>query len=430
MLAPKPIFAFLLAFALFSSYAFSASLTYKSPLASVESLLNKTGMEQISSLFGEGNPMKDLDVQEALGALAKAGANLSNLSNLSDLSNYSSGKPSLPNVAAMPKPPSIAIPAFQLRLIGAIAIFLFYIFAAGKIADFFESSRIKLSKREALLAPFAMLFVSLVAIAFYFLSGAYRPPQDTLITNIVFLALIPAGIALVIGSFVLYSFFKDRLTYPQSLDLSIRIVLSPVFDGFKGYWIALGAGVILSIISTVSFYSSGGRLSLATFDFLLLSILASLYYAYQFFASRTSEERAGNVVTILCLLAPSIVQRYLKDAACSILVRLPFHIFPSCPLDSAGSEVTFAMSLGVTMLLLVPVVPIIYSFAVNLLRLWALVELLLKPEASGTQGLLRGYESQSYEGLGDEERKRIADAVAKAKEEERLKRQMKGKEGL
>ncbi|MFA6489493.1 MAG: hypothetical protein WCT52_02325 [Candidatus Micrarchaeia archaeon] len=393
------------------SLVFPAQMDYKSPLASVETFLNGTGIPSFTSIFGMLN-ISDNDTASVVKQVINTSGGVA--SNPSDLVGIAGalGSGNLSGVAgaaglALPKVPTITIPLSQLRMLAIIAVILFYVFAAGKIADFLQTTGRKITKREALFAPFALMFVSLVFVGFYFMSGAYRPPQDTLITNIVYLVLIPAGITLGVGSFVLYGFFHDRLNFLQSLDLSIHIVLSPIFDGIKGYWTALGAAVILGLISAVVFYSTGGRLALATFDFLLLSVIVSLYYLYRMLTAPGNEAKAGNAVTILCLLAPSIMQRYLKDAVCAILVRLPFGIFQTCPLDSVGSEVTLMASVGATMLLLVPVVPILYAFTVNLLRAITLARLLLTPEqgqgsaTDGARGILAGLSgkiSSSFKG--------------------------------
>lgn len=377
MKAALPLFMLFLA----TSLVFPAQVDYKSPLASLETIFNSTGFPSISSLqslFGMGN---STGVKQAVDVLAKAKDNPTAIAGITG----AIGNGNLTGVASaagigLPAIPIITIPLSQLRMLAIIAVVLFYVFAAGKIADFLQSTGRKITKREALFAPFAFMFVSIICVAIYFLSGVYRPPQDTLITNIVYLVLVPAGIMLGVGSAVLYGFFRDRLNFLQSLDLSIHIVLSPIFDGIKGYWTALGAAVILGLISTVVFYSTGGRLALATFDFLLLSSIVSLYYLYRMLTTPGNENKAGSAVTILCLLAPSILQRYLKDAVCSLLVRLPFDLFRTCPLDTIGSDVTLMVSIGATMLLLIPVVPILYAFTVNLLRAYTLAALLLMPE--------------------------------------------------
>ena len=400
MKAALPLFMLFLATAL----VFPAQVTYNSPLASVESLLNGVSLPSLSSLQALlGNPSTIKQVVSAAGSAASgnpsgiegiAGAALGVASgNLSGIAGIA-GATGITNI--IPAPPPIIIPASQLRLFAALAVVFFYVFAAGKIADFLQSSGKKITKREALYAPFALMLVSGVFIAAYFLSGAYRPPQDTLITNIVYLVLIPAGITLAIGSAVLWIFFRDRLNFLQSLDLSAHIVLSPIFDGLKGYWTALGAVLILGIMSVLVFFSTGGRLALATFDFLLLSILVSLYFLYKMLTKPGNENRASNAVMILCLLAPSLMQKYFKDLVCAILVRLPFGIFQTCPLDSVGSDVTLAISIGATMLLLVPVVPLLYAFVVNLMRAFTLANLLLAPEPKPAP---KGGDEESGEGM-------------------------------
>ena len=385
MKAALPLFMLFLA----ATLAFPAQVTYNSPLASVESLLNGVNLPSLSSLQALlGNPSTIKQVVSAAGSAASgnpsglegiAGAALGGVAsgNLSGIAGIA-GATGITNI--IPAPPPIIIPASQLRLFAIIAIALFYVFAAGKIADFLQSTGKRITKREALYAPFALMLVSGAFVAVYFLSGAYKPPQDTLITNLVYLILIPAGITLAIGSAVLWAFFRDRLNFLQSLDLSIHIVLSPIFDGLKGYWTALGAALILGIMSVLVFFSTGGRLALATFDFLLLSIIVSLYFLYKMLTVKGSDGKASNAVMILCLLAPSLMQRYFKDLVCAILVRLPFGIFQTCPLDSVGSDVTLAISIGATLLLLAPVVPLLYAFVVNLMRAFALAKLLLTPE--------------------------------------------------
>ncbi len=383
MKAAITIFSLFLA----ATLAFPSQVDYKSPLASVETIFNGTGLPSVSSLQSLFGAFSSADAKQAADTLANAKNNPAAIAGITN----AIGNGNLTGLATaagigLPAVPTITIPLSQLRLIMALAIILFYVFAAGKIADFLESGGRKITKREALLAPFAMLAVSLVFIAAYFITGAYRPPQDSLITNIVYLALIPAGILIVAGAAVIYGFFRDRLNPLQSLDLSIHVVLSPLFDGLKGYWIALGAAAILATISAVAYYSSGGKFSLVTYDFFLLALIASLYYLYRAVTAQNNENRASNIVTILCLLAPSLLQKFLKDTVCAILVRLPFGIFSSCPLDSVGSDVTLALSIGATMLLLAPIVPFIYAFAVNFLRAYSLAALLLRPSPKKQAG--------------------------------------------
>ena len=94
-------------------------------------------------------------------------------------------------------------------------------------------------------------------------------------------------------------------------------------------------------------WSSRSRIALQRRRYSLRSsILISLYYLYRMLTTPGNENKASNAVTILCLLAPSIMQRYLKDAVCAILLQLPFGFFQTCPLDSVGSEVTLMVSIG------------------------------------------------------------------------------------
>ena len=282
---------------------------------------------------------------------------------------------------ALPPPPSMEIPAAQVRLIAAAVAVLFYVFAAGKIADFLQNSGRPVSRKEALYAPFAYAFLGVLAVLLYFSSPVSRPPQDTLVTNLFYLVLAPAMIAIAAGTLALHSFFHDRMGFHQSLDLSIRIILAPVFDGMRGYWTALGAAAVLTVISGVAFYSSGGMLASATFDFLLLSIVASLYFIYRALTCVGNEQRASNAVTVLAILAPSVLQHFFRDAVCAALSLIPIKFFETCPLYRVGSEVSLALSVGATMLLLLPVIPIIYALAVNLLRALTLARLLMRKEA-------------------------------------------------
>lgn len=299
--------------------------------------------------------------------------------NLTDMAKQAAGVAGLPSIA-LPAPPTIIVPASQLRILGVISVILFFIFAAGKIADFLQSSGKKISKREALYSPFAYIFLSGLGVLLYFSSSFWKPPQDTLITNAFYLLLIPAAIVIGVGALVLHSFFHGRLNAVQSLDLSMHIILAPVFDGLKGYWTALGAAAILVGISSFAFYSSGGRLALVTLDFLLLSIVVSLYYLYRALTSTGNENKASNVVTMLTILAPSILQGFFKELVCAVLSHIPLDFFRSCPLYQVGNEVTLALSVGATLLLMVPVVPIVYAMMVNLLRALTLAQLLLKKE--------------------------------------------------
>ena len=361
---------FLLAAMLAFSLLHAQSPSYAIPDLPLGVLLNNTNLSNL--------PINSSALQQGISGVQ-------GLPELPDLGSLVQ-MPSLPAVS----PPKIVVPLSQLRDLAIIAVLLCYVFAAGKIADFLQSSRRKITKKEALFAPFAYLFVSGFGVLLYFGSGAARPPQDTLIANGFYLLFIPALIVVGLGALVLYGFFRDRLSLPQSFDLSLRIILAPIFDGLRGYWTALGAAAILVLISSFAFYSSGLQLSLVTTDFLLLSIVVSLYFLYRAATSAGNEAKASNFVTMLTILAPSLLQKFFREAVCLVLTRIPLDFFRTCPLDSVGSEVSLALSVGATLLLLLPAVPFIYAFAVNLLRAATLAELLLRREpkmaAKGEKG--------------------------------------------
>lgn len=292
-----------------------------------------------------------------------------------------SGIAQLPAAAANAIPiPSFQISAGNIRDIALIAIVLVYVFAAGKIAEFLRSSGKAVSKREVLFAPFAYLFASGTGILIYFASGAWVPPQNTIITMGVYLLLIPLGITIGLGAAVLHGFFRDRLKPWQSLDLSMHVILAPIFDGLSGYWASFGAAAILVFISGFTFWSSGGNFSLVTLDFLLLSAVVALYFLYRAITSQNNEGRASNLVALLIVIAPSLMRLFLKDVVCAGLSLIPLDFFRTCPLLQAGNEVTLALSVLATLLILVPVIPIIYALIVNLLRFIAVLEVLAAPE--------------------------------------------------
>ncbi|MEM4634023.1 MAG: hypothetical protein QW275_02615 [Candidatus Anstonellaceae archaeon] len=300
---------------------------------------------------------------------------------MQNLTNVSISPQSTPSFQVeVPPPPKITVPESQIRLLALSGFILLFVFAAGKIADFLKSSGNRISKKEAIYAPLAYLLFSTLGVFLYFSSGYWKPPQDTIITNVFYLIAIPAAIMAGVGALVLYSFFKDRLNPTQSLDLSIKIIFAPIFDGLRGYWTALGAAAILAGMSAFSFYSSGGRLSLVTLDFLILSIAVSLYYLYRALTVSGNENKAASIVTMLTILAPSILQSFFKEAVCSILSKIPFGLFSTCPLLQVGSEVTLALAVGATMLLVMPIVPIAYALMVNLLRAIVLAQVLLERE--------------------------------------------------
>ncbi|MFA5105689.1 MAG: hypothetical protein WC506_01890 [Candidatus Micrarchaeia archaeon] len=260
-----------------------------------------------------------------------------------------------------------------------IASILCYIFAAGKIADFLQSGGKEITKKEALVAPFAYFAASAFAILFYFSSGLYAPPQATPVTLGFYLILIPALITLGAGTIVLYSFFHDRLNPASCFSLSIRIIGAPIFDGIKGYWTALGAAVIVGGVSTISFFSSGGNMALATTDFLYLSITVSLYFIYKAAVALSNEDRASSLTTLLFILSPSIIRVFARDIACAIIGAIPIRLFSACPL-AADQQTSLALSLAATFIVLLPLIPIAYAALVNSLRAISVLKLLAAKE--------------------------------------------------
>lgn len=285
----------------------------------------------------------------------------------------------IPSLPSLPPLDSL-ISASHLRELAMIALVLVYIFAAGKIADFLQSSGKKISKQEVLLVPFAYLFVAAAGAFIYFGSGAGVPPQNTIITIGAYLLAIPLGICIGLGAIVLHAFFRDRLSPLQSLDLSMKVMLAPIFDGLKGYWTAFGAAAILVFISGFTYWSSGGNFALVTLDFLLLSSVASLFFLYRAITATGNENKASNLVTLLTLLAPSVLRLYFKDLACAVLSLIPLDFFKACPLLQVGNEVTLALSVLATLVIVIPVIPVIYALIVNLLRFLTVVEVLLARE--------------------------------------------------
>jgi hypothetical protein len=217
------------------------------------------------------------------------------------------------------------------------------------------------------------------SIAVYFASGAWVPPQSTVITLGFYLLLIPLAITIGLGAAVLYGFFKGRLNAWQSLDLSLHVILAPVFDGLSGYWVSFGAAAILVFISGFTYWSSGGNFSLVTLDFLLLSSVVALYFLYRAIVSQNNEGRASSLVTMLAVIAPSILRLFFRDVVCAGLSLIPLEFFRTCPLMQAGNEVTLAVSVLATLLILVPIIPFIYALIINLLRFTAVLQILLEP---------------------------------------------------
>jgi len=268
----------------------------------------------------------------------------------------------------------------QFRDIIIFAIIACYIFAAGKITDFLSSSGKKITKREIVLAPFAYVFLCFFALLLYASSGAWVPPQNTIITNVAYLLAIPLALCIAAGALSLHAFFHDRLNPLQSLDLSMHVALAPVFDGLAGYWTAIGAAAVLVLASSLSFWSSGGNFSLVTLDFLIMSSLFSLYFLYRALTSQDNEGRASNFVSMLVVFTPSVLRLFLPAVACALLSLIPLQFFATCPLLQVGNEVTLALSVLATLVLLVPVIPILYALSVNLLRAASAFSILLRKE--------------------------------------------------
>jgi len=287
--------------------------------------------------------------------------------------------------AAPAIPPDLPIYVLQFRDLILVAIVLSYIFASGKIADFLQASGRPISKKEVLAAPFAYMLFAALGVLLYFSSGLWAPPQDTIIALGVYLVLAPLGITIGLGAIVLHSFFHDRLNAVQSLDLSMRVILAPIFDGLRGYWTALGAAALLVFISGISYWSSGGQFSLVTMDFLLLSSVVALYYLYKALTSAGNESKASNFVTMLILLTPAILRLFFKELVCAGLSRIPFGLFASCPLEQVGNEVTLALSVLATLVILVPIIPVAYAVIVNALRVATAIAILIKNEAKGKE---------------------------------------------
>lgn len=274
----------------------------------------------------------------------------------------------------------LSLSILELREIIIVGVVLSYIFASGKIADAVEARGFRISKKEVLLAPFAYMFLAAIGVLTYFASGAALPPQDTIITLAVYLVLLPIAIAVGLGALVLHYFFHDRLNAVQSLDLSLRILLAPIFDGWRGYWTALGAAGILVAISVISYYSSGLSPEKTPLDFLLLAIIVALYFVYRALTATNNEARASGFVSALTILTPAILLEFFRELACGALALVPFGIFSSCPLDQAGSEVALAFSVLATLLLLIPVIPLVYAIVVNLLRFLTAIDVILRKE--------------------------------------------------
>ncbi|MFA6213811.1 MAG: hypothetical protein WC717_00860 [Candidatus Micrarchaeia archaeon] len=276
------------------------------------------------------------------------------------------------------------VPALaQYRDIALLAAAACYIFAAGKIADFLSSSGKMITRREVLLAPFAYVFLCALALLLYLSSGAWAPPQKTIITTAAYLVAIPLALCIGAGAVALHAIFHGRLHPLQSLDLSMHIALAPIFDGLTGYWTAIGAAAVLVFASGLSFWSSGGNFSLVTLDFLIMCALFSLYYLFRALTSQDNESKASNFVSMLVILAPAILRLFLPGITCALLSLIPLQFFRTCPLLAVGDEVTLALSVLATLVLLVPVIPVLYALSVNILRAGTALSVLVRREPDG-----------------------------------------------
>jgi len=283
----------------------------------------------------------------------------------------------------------------QFRDIIIFAVIACYIFAAGKITDSLSSSGRHISKREVIAAPFAYVLLCFFALLLYASSGAWVPPQNTIITTAAYLVVIPLALCISAGALALHGFFHDRLNPLQSLDLSMHIMLAPIFDGLGGYWTAIGAAAVLVLASSLSFWSSGGNFSLVTLDFLIMSALFSLYFLYRALTAQNNEGRASNFVSMLVIFTPSVLRLFLPTLACALLSLIPLQFFKTCPLLQVGNEVTLALSVLATLVLLVPVIPLLYALSVNLLRAATAFSVLLRKE---TPAKAKGKDGEEKDG--------------------------------
>ena len=278
---------------------------------------------------------------------------------------------------ALPEPSSLISQFRDVAIFAAVAC---YIFAAGKIADSLSKAGRRMTRREVVMAPFAYVLLCFFALLIYAASGAWVPPQNTIITTAAYLVLIPLAMCICAGALALHGFFHDRLSPLQSLDMSMHIILAPIFDGLAGYWTAIGAAAVLVLASSLSFWSSGGNFSLVTMDFLIMSALFSLYFLYRALTSQSNEGRASNFVSMLVVAAPSVLRLYLPTLVCALLSLIPLQFFRECPLLTVGNEVTLALSVLATLVLLVPVIPLLYALSVNVLRAGSAFAVLLQKE--------------------------------------------------
>lgn len=289
----------------------------------------------------------------------------------------SAGQQAQPQQGLMPQ---FAAILSQFRALLFLLAILMYVFAAGRIAEFTKLSGARIGRREALAIPAAYLIAGLATIAAYYASGHWVPPQNTPITLAFYIVAIPIAIFWLMGAAALYMFFREKAGIVGSLDLSMKIALAPLFDGLKGYWTALGAAAVLSLVSAVSFYSSGGNMALLTLDFTILSCVSALYFAYRALTAKGSEPQASNMVTALCIVSPIIMQKFFRDFVCAALALLPIRLFAECPLLSMDGGATLGVSIAATVVLLVPIVPFIYAGVVNALRAGMLLGIIAEGE--------------------------------------------------
>lgn len=271
---------------------------------------------------------------------------------------------------------SILIEQFKVFLIPVLV--LCYVFACGRIADFIEcvAGEGRMMRREVLGAPLAYIIVIVLAVAAYFSSGASAPPQGTPVSIAVYFLVIPLFVATVAGAIPIYAVFRDRLNPLNAIELSTKILFAPVYDGLHGYWTALGAAALLVILSGIAYYSGGGNIEATATDLMLLSSLSALAFVYLAFSARETETRASRFVTAAVLVLPGIIRIYFKQGVCTGLAMVG--VSP-CPLAGTGEGLTLMASVGITLGILVPIVPFAYAFVVNLLRFYRALKALAAP---------------------------------------------------
>jgi hypothetical protein len=60
--------------------------------------------------------------------------------------------------------------------------------------------------------------------------------------------------------------------------------------------------------------------------------------------------------------------------------------FEACPIDNVGNEVTLALSVLATLVLVVPVIPLFYAAAVNIMRMFSLLAVIRKGGKAKAEG--------------------------------------------